>query len=55
MLKQFYFKQFNLALIYGLVLLDLWIGPYQVLTLRAKVDQGQMVMKEYSAFPKVPA
>ena len=30
------------------------MGPYQVLPLRARVDEGAMAIKEYSAFPKAP-
>ena len=30
-------------------------GPYQVLPLQARVNQGAMAMKEYSTFPKAPA
>ena len=37
------------------VLLDLQIGPSQVLPLRDRVDQGAMAMKGYPAFPKNPA
>ena len=37
------------------VLFDPWIGPYQVLQLRASVDLGAMAMKGYSAFHKAPA
>ena len=36
------------------ILFDLKIGPYQVLTLQARVDLGAMAMKVYSAFPKAP-
>ena len=38
-----------------LVLFNPYIGPYQVLPRRAKVDLGAMVMKGYSAFLKAPA
>ena len=38
-----------------LVLFNPLIEPYQVLPRRARVDQGEMAMKEYSAFPKAPA
>ena len=38
-----------------LVLFNPYIGPYQVLPLRARVDLGAMAMKGYSAFPKAPA
>ena len=34
------------------VLLDPLIGPYQVLPLQLRVDQGVMAMKGYSPFPK---
>ena len=37
------------------VLFDPWIGPFQVLPLRARVDLGAMAMKGYTAFPKAPA
>ena len=30
-------------------------GPYEVLPLRAKVNLGVMVMKEFPEFPKAPA
>ena len=30
------------------------MGPYQVLPLRVRVDQGAMVMKGSSTFPKPP-
>ena len=55
MSKQFYFKQLSLASVHTLVLFDPYIGPYQVLPLRARVDLGAMATKEYSAFPKAPA
>ena len=32
------------------ILFDRYIGPYQVLPLRARVNQGALAMKEYSAF-----
>ena len=53
--KQLYFKQFSLASAYSLVLLDLNIGPYQVLPLRVREDLGSMARKGYSAFPKASA
>ena len=53
--KQFYFKQFNLALVQNLVLFDPEISPYQVLPLRIRVDRGAMPMKDYLLFPKDPA
>ena len=34
---------------------SIYIGPYQVLLLQAKVDLGVMAMKRYSTFPKAPA
>ena len=49
MSKQFYFKEFSLALVFYP-----YIGPYQELP-RAKVDLKAVAMKEYSAFPKAPA
>ena len=55
MLKQFYFKQFSLALVRSLVLFNPLIGPYQVLPFRARVNLGALAMKRYSAFPKAPA
>ena len=30
-------------------------GPYQVLPVRARIDQRAMAMKGYSVFPKAPA
>ena len=33
----------------------LLIGPYSVLPLQTRVDQGAMAIKGYSAFPKAPA
>ena len=30
------------------------IGPYQVLSLRARMDQGAMAMKMYPTFPRAP-
>ena len=54
-----YFKRFNLAISFictlfkcQTVLLDPCIGPYQVLSLWARVDLGTMAMRGYSAFPK---
>ena len=38
-----------------LVLLNLLIGPYLVLPFRARADEGAIVMKECSAFPKALA
>ena len=38
-----------------LVLFDPLMGPYQVLSLWARVDLGVMAIKGYSAFPKVRA
>ena len=58
MLKQFYFKHFSLAWVqfkYQTVLFNQLIGPYQVLPLRTKMDQGAMAIKGCSAFPKAPA
>ena len=61
MIKQFFFKQFNLALVIctqfkrQTVRIDLYIGHNQVLPLRAKVDLGAMAMEGYSAFPTAPA
>ena len=60
MIKQFYFKQVNLALIIfqfkcHTVLFDPYIEPYQVLPLWAIVDLRAMVRKGYSAFHKAPA
>ena len=49
MLKQFYFK------VLSLILFDPQILSYQMLPLLARVDQGVMAIKEYSAFPKAPA
>ena len=64
--KHFYFKpiQFSQKVLIQtiqfcismqLVLFNPWIGPYQVLPFRAKVDLGAMAMKGLSAFPKAPA
>ena len=39
----------------NLVLFDPLIGPYQVLPLQVRVDQGAIAMKGYSTFPKAPA
>ena len=36
-------------------LYDPLIGPYQVLSLQARVDLGVMAMKGHSTFPKAPA
>ena len=36
-----------------LVLFNPYMGPYQVLPLRARVDLGAMAMKGYSTFPKL--
>ena len=38
-----------------LVLFNPYIGPYQVVPLRARVDLGAMAMKGYPAFHKAPA
>ena len=38
-----------------LVLLNPYMGPYQVLPFWARVNQGAMAMKGCSAFPKTPA
>ena len=38
-----------------LVLFNPYIGLYQVLPRRARLDLGAMAMKRYSAFPKAPA
>ena len=54
LVKQFYFKQFSLAQAHSLVLFDPQIEPYQVLPLRAKVNQGAIAMKGYSVFSKAP-
>ena len=48
-----YSIQFSISML--LFLFNPWIGPYQVLPLRARVDLGTMAMKGYSAFSKVPA
>ena len=52
---QFYLKQFSLASEHSLVLFDPSIGPYQILSLRARVDLGVMVVSGYSTFPKAAA
>ena len=38
----------------GFVLFGPYIGPYQVLPHRARVDQAAMAINRYSAFPKIP-
>ena len=38
--KQFYSQQFGLAWVHSLVLFDPYIGPYQVLPFRARVNLG---------------
>ena len=38
-----------------LVLFNPYIGPYQVLPHRDRVDLGAMAMKGYCEFPKAPA
>ena len=38
-----------------LILFNPYVGPYQMLPLRARVNLGAMAMKGYSAFPKAPA
>ena len=38
-----------------LVLFNPWIGPYQVLQRRTRVDLGAMAVNGCSAFPKAPA
>ena len=38
-----------------LVLFNPYIGPYQVLPCRARVDLGTMAIEGYSAFPKALA
>ena len=38
-----------------LVLFNSYIGPYQVLPFRVRVDLIEMAMKGCSAFPKTPA
>ena len=38
-----------------LVLFNPYVGAYQVLPRRARVDLGAMAIKGYSAFPKAPA
>ena len=37
-----------------IVLFDLYIGPYQMLRLWVRVDQGSMKIMEYSTFSKAP-
>ena len=53
--KHFHLRRFSWAQVNSLVLFIPQIGSYQVLQLWARVDLGAMVMKEYSAFPKVPS
>ena len=53
-MSNFYFKQFGLTQVHSLRLYDPWIGPYQVLLLRGRVDLGALEIKGYSAFPKAP-
>ena len=38
-----------------LVILNPYIGPYQVLSFLARVNLGAMAMKGWFTFPKVPA
>ena len=45
--------QFSISML--LVLFNPYIGPYQVLPLRPRVDLWAMAMKGYSVFPKTPA
>ena len=45
--------QFSISMRF--VLFNPYIGPYQVLQLRAREDLGAMAMKESSAFPKASA
>ena len=52
MSKQSYFEQFSFAKVHSLVLFDLWIEPYQVLPLWARVDLGEMAITGYSAVPR---
>ena len=52
MSKQFYFKQFSLALVHSLVLFNPKVGPYQLLPLRTRLDLGMMAINEYPVFPK---
>ena len=52
MSKEFYYKQFNLALVQSLDLFNPKIGLCKVLPFRARVDLGMMTIKKYSAFPK---
>ena len=47
-----YSIQFSISML--LVLFNPYIGPDQVLPLRARVDLGAMAMKGCSAFPKAP-
>ena len=37
-----------------LVLFNPYIGPYQMLPFRARVDPGEIVLKGFSVFPKAP-
>ena len=46
---------FALNLNVKIVLFDPQLGPYHVLSLRAKLNLGAMAMKGYSVFPKAPA
>ena len=55
MSKQFHLKQLSLALRQCLVLFNPYIGPYQVLRLRAKLDLGTIALKGYSVFPEALA
>ena len=45
--------QFSISL--PLVLFNPYIGPYQVLPRRGRVDLGAMAMKGCAVFPKAPA
>ena len=45
--------QFTISM--QLVLFNPWVGPYQMLPFRARVDLGAMARKGCSAFTKAPA
>ena len=55
MSKTFLFQTIQFSISMPLVLFNPYIGPYQVLPRRARVDLGAMAMKGCSAFPKAPA
>ena len=55
MARQFYLKQYSLALAHSLVLLDPEIEPYQVLSIRARMNLGAMAIKIELNIPQNPS